>query len=353
MFIKWWRLEQAGRRQVGTSMCLMQHRAASSSITRAPCYTHCCLNQRMTMLQVWRLYGQFTCLMWCGSCLGAFAWTARCQKNWYHYTVILAHTSEVPSYTSAEIEAMQLQSDWWKAAFLILYALELLCLTSCKLLVLDRMISSYLGSVGAGSRERKWVETAHKTLHAVVLAGNVTGLVANVVAVVYIVYRDNYSDHIANSVQLFCEFIVLLLIIVAFAVLGFLCTRVLKAAPLQGARVQRQISMTVASVFVTFILRAIYACIFAVSDALQNDNAACQGKCDSPCFNNYTLILTWLDFTPEFQGVVVLISSPLTMLVALWGMSNARMLQLMASQAHHSPEAVSLACATAQGAAKA
>ena len=34
---------------------------------------------------------------------------------------------------------------------------------------------------------------------------------------------------------------------------------------------------------------------------------------------------------PEFQLTVVLISSPLAMLVALWGMTTARMLQRMQS----------------------
>jgi hypothetical protein len=39
----------------------------------------------------------------------------------------------------------------------------------------------------------------------------------------------------------------------------------------------------------------------------------------------------WLLYTPEFQLIVVLISSPLAMIVALWGMTSARMLQQMKS----------------------
>jgi len=37
---------------------------------------------------------------------------------------------------------------------------------------------------------------------------------------------------------------------------------------------------------------------------------------------------TWNDCTPEFFFIVVLISSPLTLLVALWGMTTDRMRQV-------------------------
>jgi hypothetical protein len=53
--------------------------------------------------------------------------------------------------------------------------------------------------------------------------------------------------------------------------------------------------------------------------------------CDASCFNVYRLMQVWLIYTPEFQLTVVLISSPLTLLVALWGMTTDRMLQLMES----------------------
>jgi hypothetical protein len=39
----------------------------------------------------------------------------------------------------------------------------------------------------------------------------------------------------------------------------------------------------------------------------------------------------WILYTPEFQLTVVLISSPLALFVALWGMTNERTLQLMQS----------------------
>ena len=39
----------------------------------------------------------------------------------------------------------------------------------------------------------------------------------------------------------------------------------------------------------------------------------------------------WLLYTPEFQLTVVLISSPLALLIALWGMTDKRTLQQMQS----------------------
>ena len=47
----------------------------------------------------------------------------------------------------------------------------------------------------------------------------------------------------------------------------------------------------------------------------------------------------WIGFTPEFQLTVVLISSPLALMVALWGMTSKRALQLMKSSGAQSEAA--------------
>jgi hypothetical protein len=43
------------------------------------------------------------------------------------------------------------------------------------------------------------------------------------------------------------------------------------------------------------------------------------------------VIVQWMNFTPEFQVTVVLVSSPLTLLVALWGMTSRQTLEAMKS----------------------
>jgi hypothetical protein len=37
----------------------------------------------------------------------------------------------------------------------------------------------------------------------------------------------------------------------------------------------------------------------------------------------------WINYTPEFQRMIVLLSSPVAQLVALWGMTTQSTLQLM------------------------
>ena len=69
--------------------------------------------------------------------------------------------------------------------------------------------------------------------------------------------------------------------------------------------------------------------MFAVADALQNDGEAdCSGLCDG-CKNVYTHIQVWVHYTPEFRLIIIMVSSPLALLVALWGMTSDRTLQLM------------------------
>ncbi len=53
--------------------------------------------------------------------------------------------------------------------------------------------------------------------------------------------------------------------------------------------------------------------------------------CDASCYNVYTHIVGWMFYTPEFESIIVLISSPLTLLVALWGMTSNALLQVMES----------------------
>ena len=59
--------------------------------------------------------------------------------------------------------------------------------------------------------------------------------------------------------------------------------------------------------------------------------------CDPTCHNEFTHINQWASRTPEFQVTVVLVSSPLTLLVALWGMTSKQTLQAMKSKEQDVP----------------
>jgi hypothetical protein len=200
---------------------------------------------------------------------------------------------------------------------------------------------------------------------AAVVVGNVVGLCSNIAAAVLfkqvgdlfnaaaaafaansteaavIVAQADQKTTVAldaSSVQPFCEVAVLLIIVLAFAVVGIVCARRLSSFlgdmnhehAAASRQLRRQIVGTAAFVFVTFLLRAVFSTMNALAKALQIDVPNCSG-CDPACSNVWTVILVWQQLTPEFQLIVVLISSPLALLVALWGMTSERTLQHMRS----------------------
>jgi len=326
MFLRWWRMDGEGRRRV------------------------------------WRLYGWFSGLMLCGSMFGAVAWGAGMQVLVLIY--INFHSSS--AHRKAQYYSSYAQLERWSAVYFITYAMEFLCLSVAKLMVLDRM-SDFAAPKGDGM-SRRWVVGGRVVLAAVV-AINVVGLGGNVAAAVYmaqsaesfsaasaayaanntadadkLVSLGEQQEQLAVSteaVQLVCEIAVLLLIIVAFAVVGAACARRVSSALVDmtdafaasGRQLRLQIVGTAAVVFVTFLLRAVYSTMFALANALQDNAVSCpsNNRCDASCYNVYEFMRLWLIYTPEFQVTVVLISSPLALLVALWGMTSERTLQLMQS----------------------
>jgi hypothetical protein len=281
-------------------------------------------------------------------------------------------------------------SSQWAAVFHLCYALDFLCLSLAKLMVLDRM--QHFAASKSHDVQARWLR-ARKIVIGAVVTCNLVGLAGNTAACVRFaqaasLFTDAASafktsrsrdaldllDHATRmqqeadateSVQLFCEVAALLIIIVAFITVGLVCARVFKHAigllrkagietamlgtataqsdllakhaVSEGERLRRRIVYTVAVVFVTFVLRAVFSLMNASADAFQNISAGCPA-CDSSCHNVYTLIKYerrrcaaasascscrcryWILYTPEFRLLVVLISTPITLLVALWGM---------------------------------
>ena len=60
-------------------------------------------------------------------------------------------------------------------------------------------------------------------------------------------------------------------------------------------------------------------------------NCPSRNRCDAACFNNFRLLQMWMLFTPHFPLIIILISSPLALLVALWGMTSSSHMRLLAS----------------------
>ena len=316
--------------------------------------------------RVWVLYGWFSGLMCVGSVFGAVTWAFWMQ------TLVALFTTQTPGLSPAQLNSLIAYAQYWGAAFYVTYAIEFLCLSVAKLLVLHRMADFAVPKSDGLSRR---LDVGGRVVMAAAVVGNAAGLCGYVTAAVLtkqtgdlanaaaaafaanstqaayaFVAQAAQKNTVANdagSVQQFCEVAVLLLIIIAFAVIGPACARRLSseqqrfddnpfvdaayaaAAAPAWRKVRRQILGTAAFVFVTFLLRAVFSTMNALSNALQNEGANCPTNCGIPCNNVWALIQAWLELTPEFQLTVVLISSPLALLFALWGMTDKRTLQHM------------------------
>ena len=98
--------------------------------------------------------------------------------------------------------------------------------------------------------------------------------------------------------------------------------------------------VTTVVVFVAFVVRSVQSTMLAVARQLQDTARRCPGVtglCDPSCYDVFTLMFVWILNTPEFQVTVVLVSSPLTLLVALWGMTSRQTLQAMKSKEQEVP----------------
>jgi hypothetical protein len=330
--------------------------------------------------RVWLLYGWYSGLMVCGSCVGSVTWAARMMNlmNLFKGEDAQSKRNFIEGFSFLALARS------WRAVFLVAYAIEFMCLSAAKLLVLDRM--SDIATPGEEGKRQRWV-AGGRIVMAFIVFGNAVGLVANVAAAVYlqksseaysaasaslIVNNTNAADEYAQSardnsqralsilsVQSFSEVVVLLLTVAAFIVVGVLCARVVSsaltildnagpemaavmmlrkravgAAKALGRQMRQEVVVTTAFVFVAFLLRSVVSTMLALAFKFQDYGNFCPGVfslCDASCYNQYTHIVQWNAYTPEFVSTVVLISSPLTLLVALWSITSKYTLQLMRS----------------------
>jgi hypothetical protein len=341
MFYLWWRLRQEDRRRV------------------------------------WPLYGWYSGMMTCGSCVGVIVWMRRMM-----YLVETSRANQIKQTEEpAQFTSLKGLAYSFNPSYHVTYSIELMCMCAAKLMVLDRM-SVFAVSEDAHMQKR-WATVGQVVMAAVVL-GNAVGLAANAAAAVYYqnaaqamntasaYYAANNTKDAANSVllsqeevqragsfvsvQRFSEVTVLLLIVVTFVVVGSLCVRRFRAtlatideaartsvglarwmmmykAAATGRALRLQMLGTTGFIFVTFLLRSVFSTMLAFAFQLRDADKVCQGgiinRCNASCHNVYTHIAQWMSYTPEFQLMIVLISSPVAQLVALWGMTTKSMLQLV------------------------
>ncbi len=336
---------------------------------------------------MWSLYGWFCALMVCGSCFGVITWVA-----WMlHVVNTLNGDDMLQRRILFQGMASIAVASSWRAAFTVTYAIEFMCLSAAKLMVLDRM-SDFVAGQDEGARKR-WA-AGGRIVMATVTLGNAVGLAANIAAAVHFQKAADAAstssaflaaDNIQRgreyraitvteiqlagsiaSVQSFCEVTSLLLIVLAFLVTGVACVRRVRsflqllhnwrsnnvAAAEEGALLQRQMVGTTVFVFVAFLIRSFTSTFVAVVYQLQEISTSCptdNNFCDASCRNVYTLISNWMFRTPEFRVTMVLISSPIALIVALWGMTSRSIRQLMRSSRRDASESRSVSVAHDDG----
>ena len=319
---------------------------------------------------LWRLYGWFTGLMCIGSCAGAVAWAVFVKQSALFIVSQNANAFASNHDTPATISTLIAEQADLTAAHQVIYTLEFFCVTLVKLMMLDRMIALAVYKATLPLQQRGVI--AGRIATGLVLALNTVGLCGDIAAAAYLTQssamrRDAaaawaaYStiteefescNRLADmkyelalqaaSVQNFAEVLALLLIILFFVAVGVVCARRIAASLhlidgantvlRKGSKLRLQIIGSVSVVFVTFLLRAVFSIMNAVANLLQNNSQPCRSICVGPCRNTFGIMQSWMLLTPEFQLLVVLISSPLALLVALWGMTSDSTLHVMASR---------------------
>ncbi len=304
---------------------------------------------------MWKLYVWFTAFMFCGCCFGAFTWSARLQVRLHTLSSNLESGSTLESL--ARQSASRSVAFQWRAAYTVTYAIEFLFLSIAKLVVLERMME--FSSPQSPNKSKRWV-LGERLVVGLVLFGNLVGLAGNITSSTYFKAAADSDSRAADSysanntaaghqlraetkqklqeayqiaaVQSLSEVTVLLLIIVAFAVSGFVCVRRFRsvfaglktATVTKGDKILRlQILGTTVVIFFAFLLRSVFSAMWAASYGLQL-SSSCPGKSDcDPCHNNdFTYLWYWIGHIIEFQLLIMMISSPIALLIALWGMTS-------------------------------
>lgn len=334
--------------------------------------------------QGWRHYGWFTGLCFVGSVAGAIAFAARIAQLSQNYPSRRMQMRSTPP-TQAEylmISSYRGYEIRFTATHFVFIPVELGSIMAAKLLVLHRLLKF---SFGSSPFHRAWMYIG-RTLFWVVILCNVIGFCANVTSAVHFsqatVFTDlAYNSYLLNdtvagaahlqsantnaanairvsSVQRFCEVFVILIVTIAFLVVGAQFHRILQLAldtlfsamkrllprapgvnqnvqlineaSAQGKRLQRKVFWTFLILFFTVLSRAVFAFMYGLALAYQDYDSSCSPNPCDECKNVYSQILFWILFTPEFQQIVMIFASPFAQLVALWGMTGSGVLEQVA-----------------------
>ena len=104
------------------------------------------------------------------------------------------------------------------------------------------------------------------------------------------------------------------------------------SASRKGRQLQQKVVFTFLFVFLTCLLRAAFQSFYGLAMNGNNFGSLCAASPCDPCKNQWTHINYWILYTPALQNIVILIASPLALLVALWGMTDVGEIEQMSQQ---------------------
>ena len=170
--------------------------------------------------------------------------------------------------------------------------------------------------------------------------------------------EDVRTIHDAIEVQSFAEIIMLGIILASYVIVATLClmrlrqaittglevnknaekqaftgrigitTSRIKAVLVSAFHMQGRVGCTVIFAFVTFVLRILLALVVAFTfEVVQQDQNQCSRSCE--CGTDTQKLAVWFMSFPEIRLVVMLVSSPLALALALWGVTWRRELQVV------------------------
>jgi hypothetical protein len=329
--------------------------------------------------------GWFSAFACFGCVAGALAYAARMGNLIHVFTSIKMEATLGISSNSTSQSLLLIEKEYsirhrFAATFYILFPFEVAFVVFAKLLVLERMRD--FATHGMPASRPLWMWCC-RVYVAMVVGANVIGILGNFVSAAWFSESADFSDKAIaawavhdtatgrdfqrqarasvqkaaanNAVQRFSEAVIMLLIVIGFLVVGTRSFRIIAAAMRtllvaslkvrsmpgttgqqsrnlvaqaseQGKQLQLKIVATFVFVFITAILRAVFYVMYAVASLLQDTGNQCGLTCH-PCRGVYSHIHDWILYTPIFQQVITLIASPLTMLIALWGMSGINVLE--------------------------
>ena len=330
---------------------------------------------------MWGQLGLFSGMVCLGSVAGAVAWSAAMQKNSFFYEASAPGVTRQQTYmrfaSTLRFGAVLLILNGFEFLFLIISKLMLL-----GWLVENATQSSQENVEGMSGVRRRWLNGralpfVYRMMTGGVVVGCVLGLVADAAAGAYLVKEAVLFDQAAascdaagnesnasltfnnaasavateaatsQSVQAGSEALTLLLVCIAYFVIvswsvaifrivervaghALVFTvdpvnvqqpddnaaRIVADTMKAAAQHRRRLTAACVIVLITFPARAAFNLLLAYAAFDDSYNTSC-GPCD-PCQTTPFLISAWLDYTPQFQPIVVAVSSPLPLMLSIW-----------------------------------